>query len=415
MPRFAVPVGVALLLAVPTTAAAKPVFLPQQIAKTVLLNVPLIPQATCCWCWAASGDMVMTYTGHPMPQCKQAAYQFGQSESSCCASTPAGACVSGGIVEIGHYGFTFQQTGDSTPLTPAQIEDQISNKHMPWILNPHSTGFGHVTVGVGYKTFFGKLTAVAINDPWAPGVGDFYWETYDSYACGFWSTACHVEGYDLYDIKPPALPRPQIPILAEYQPRIPPEELNIALAGDPDPQKAAQAALPLFAELTTAETAPRLGIESDALRHARFSAPIPVMNVSIERLRNWRRGSPTEGLMQQEQGMIVPLEIDGRVRAVVRLRRDGGRWKVATFGGRAFSQAWERIGRARGQVLVEVEGLELAYAGRREGGRLILTPLFAEPRLQIEAGREAPAEDHFARLVETAASYRPNINRQQGR
>src|SRR5689334_20630638 len=120
MPRLAVPVGVALLLAVPTTAAAKlPVLQPQLIAKTVLLNVPLIPQSTCCWCWAASGDMVMTYTGHPMPQCKQAAYQFGQTESSCCASPPAGACVSGGIVEIGHYGFTYQQTGGSTPLTPA--------------------------------------------------------------------------------------------------------------------------------------------------------------------------------------------------------------------------------------------------------------------------------------------------------
>ena len=73
------------------------------------------------------------------------------------------------------------------------------------------------------------------------------------------------------------------------------------------------------------------------------------------------------------------------------------------------------MGRGRGQFLVEVEGLELAYAGRREGGQLLLTPLFREQRLGIEAGREEAARDHFSRLTEIATSLRANIIAPQGR
>src|SRR5215831_17168950 len=91
--------------------------------KSVLLNVPLIPQKNCCWCWAASGEMVMTYTGHPIPQCTQATYQFGAAASqNCCNSPTPGICVQGGQIEIGHYGYTFQQVASSTPLTASQIE-----------------------------------------------------------------------------------------------------------------------------------------------------------------------------------------------------------------------------------------------------------------------------------------------------
>jgi len=316
MPRllFSISVVAALLLLTAASATAGPnnrLQLPNgPVAinqKTVaLLDVPLIPQATCCWCWAASGDMVMTYTGHPTPQCQQAGYQF--SQPNCCNSPTPGPCVKGGIVEIGHYGYTFQQTAPSTALTPAQIENEISTRHMPWVLNPHGPNFGHVTVGIGYETFFGKLTMVAINDPWPPGVGDFYWESYDSYKCGFWGGICRTEGYDLYEIVPPPLPKPKLPLLAQYQFKIPPEEFEAALAGDPDPTRAAQAALPVLAELVTRETAPRLKIESpENVARAQLGTPVQEFNVSIERLRGFKPGGSAEALVQQVPGMMVPL------------------------------------------------------------------------------------------------------------
>src|SRR5215469_15750906 len=146
--------------------------------KSVLLNVPLIAQKNCCWCWAAGGEMVMTYTGHPIPQCTQATYQFGAAAGkNCCDSPTPGICVQGGQIEIGHYGYTYQQVGGSTPLTASQIENDIGNRHMPWLLNPHGPGFGHVTVGIGYETINGTLALVAVNDPWPPNTGDFYWES----------------------------------------------------------------------------------------------------------------------------------------------------------------------------------------------------------------------------------------------
>ncbi len=378
----------------------------KNIKYVALLNVPLIPQATCCWCWAASGDMVMTYTGHPTPQCKQAEYQF--SQPSCCGANPPGKCVSGGIVEIAHYGYTYQQLGGNSALTPSQIEDEISTHHMPWILNPNGPGFGHVTVGVGYETFNGKLTMVAVNDPWPPGVGDFYWESYASYKCGFSGGVCHTEGYDLYAIVPPPPFTPKLPLLATYDFKIPPEEISAALDGDPNPMRAAQAALPLLAETVTREAASRLQIESaESVARAQLDPPVQEFNVSADRLRGFKGGAAEE-LIQQVPGMMVPVEIGGRIRAVIRLQQEGGRWKFATFGGPAFAAAWQRVAQ-RGDFLVEVQGVEVAFAARRAGGQIFLKPLFSEPTIGLEAGKEQTASVVLARLAPIAANQRPNI------
>jgi len=382
--------------------------------KSVLLNVPLIPQKTCCWCWAASGQMVMTYTGHPIQQCQQATYQFGAAAGqNCCNSPTPGVCVSGGQVEIGHYGYTYQQLGDNSALSRAQIENDVYGRHMPWIINPHGPGFGHVIVGVGYTTVFGNLTLVAINDPWPPNSGDFYWESYAHYKCGFWSGVCHTEGYDLYAIVPPLFPILHLPPPITRAIDVKPNE---ALVEAPDPLSAARASLPLFSQTIDADETGRVGIRSGAeLLRATLDAPVDEYNIKIANLREWRHDGRASDILAKSPGAMIPVEVNGRVAATFRMMQEGGRWSVATFGGPALGRAWERARANGGQFLVEIDGLELAFAGRRVGDKIRLTPLFDEPNLKIGAGHEEAAEDIFTRIQPLAAIQRPNILINQGR
>ena len=249
VPRLGIflPVLIALLgFHFPARAAAPPHSPSKATISVKLLSVPLFPQETNSWCWAASGQMVMQYFGFPEPQCEQATFQFGQpSNTNCCNKPTPGICISGGIVEIGHYGFTYQQLGSASALTPEQIKNQIATRQTPWILNPNSSGFGHVTVGIGYITLNNAFWLVAVNDPWPPSTGDFYYETYTSYKCGYWGGVCHTEGYDLYDITPPRIMLPNIPIPHAMQIpplHLPPPDVRHALNGDRDPVRAAAAA-----------------------------------------------------------------------------------------------------------------------------------------------------------------------------
>jgi hypothetical protein len=375
---------------------------------SALLDVPLIAQQNCCWCWAASGQMVMTYTGNPIPQCTQATYQFGQAKGlNCCNSPTPGPCVSGGQVEIGHYGYTYSQLGADSALTGAQISNEISNRHMPWILNPNGPGFGHVIVGVGYTMVAGQIAYVAINDPWPPNQGDFYWESYADYKCGFWSGVCHTEGYDLYAITPPAPKFPRIPVVDEQQltlqPGLGPESFTNA-------SSAALAALPVFAQLIDADAKKRLGIASGAaLTRATLDAPVDEYTVSLAQLRNWSANGRAADLLSKSPGEFIPVEIDGKVAATFRVVSNAGKWHVAAFGGAALGAGWARARANGGQFLVEVEGLELAFSGRRAGDKVFLTPVFDEPNIKITAGREEAAEDIFTRIQPQAAAQKLNV------
>ena len=91
------------------------------------------------------------------------------------------------------------------------------------------------------------------------------------------------------------------------------------------------------------------------------------------------------------------------------LRLNRGVWQLATFGSPQFSQMWQRARKAGGQFLVQIESLELAFAGRRVDGKLLLIPLFSDVRLHLEEGKEQPAEKILDGLVEAAVAYKPSV------
>ena len=155
--------------------------------------VALRPQETSMWCWAASGEMIMEFLGTPVTQCDEANKRFGVT--NCCNSPTPNSCVQGGWPEFNKYGFTFVRTSD-TALSWTALKKQIYCKKKPFAFSWHwNGGGGHMMVVTGYVTVNG-VNYVAINDPWAPGVGAQYLKTYDEYVSG--SGYTHWD--DFYDI-----------------------------------------------------------------------------------------------------------------------------------------------------------------------------------------------------------------------
>ena len=159
------------------------------------IDVPLYPQQTDMWCWAASGQMCMTFLGAKVDvsQCTQANNEFGQT--NCCNNPTPTPCVNGGWPEFTKYGFTATTTSDAA-LTWDQIKTQIGCLNKPVAFSWHWTGGGgHMMVVTGYAVIDGE-NYVFINDPWAPNVGGQYPITYDDYVSG----SDHTHWNDYYDI-----------------------------------------------------------------------------------------------------------------------------------------------------------------------------------------------------------------------
>lgn len=165
------------------------------------LAVPLLPQQTDMWCWAASGEMCMNFLGHDVPQCVQANNEFGLAnccQINLCPNPDSGVpCASGGWPEFGRYGFSFLE--NPIQLDFAQLVQQTYCKQKPVAFTWWWTGGGgHMMVVVGYEIAPDGTQWVQINDPWAPCVGNQTLITYDDYVGS--TDLGHTHGPDFYDL-----------------------------------------------------------------------------------------------------------------------------------------------------------------------------------------------------------------------
>lgn len=177
------------------------------------LNVPLIPQQTNVWCWAASGQMTMTYLNSSDStdylQCKQADKEYNCTD--CCSNLNC-ACKKPGHVLIRDYGFNYATTtwnpSDTTVPTDCYLSyDKLSaqiNKDMPVIFAWNwVNGGGHVMVVNGYGIQLGTAEQlVYVKNPWPPNQGDYQVMTYSTWVGS--KSMGHVHQIDFYNITAPS-------------------------------------------------------------------------------------------------------------------------------------------------------------------------------------------------------------------
>jgi len=161
---------------------------------TSVLGVPLYPQLTGGWCWAASGEMCMGFLGTDVTQCDEANKELKRTD--CCDDPTPFVCSSGGWPEFDKYDFTFDKTTDAA-LTWDQLREQISCRKKPVAFSWHwNGGGGHMMVARGYVTTPSGLKFVFVNNPEPLDVGDASFKTYSDYVSG----PDHTHWDDFYNI-----------------------------------------------------------------------------------------------------------------------------------------------------------------------------------------------------------------------
>jgi chitodextrinase len=148
------------------------------------LDVTLYPQIESNWCWAASGEMVMTFLGAPVEQCAEANDLAGRTDCCTSATSEANACNVTGWPDWTFWGFKYSATTDGTALTFAQLQAEIAARRPVGFSWHWSSGGGHYMVAIGAEVDENGVEWVTVNDPWSPNVGEQVVLTYEDYVSG---------------------------------------------------------------------------------------------------------------------------------------------------------------------------------------------------------------------------------------
>ena len=340
-----------------------------------VLNVPLIAQQTDEWCWAASGEMVMSYEGDDVSQCEQANYHF--SMSGCCDDPTPTACVQPGYPDFGYWGFSFQQTAPGVALTFAQLTSQFAS-NLPVAYSWRWTrGGGHMMVAIGVDS---ATTMVYINNPWPPNTGDTTWITYSNYVS---QSGVHTHGRDWYDITPSS--PPSSPPGTEGDGMTDESPAGAPGAHD-EPYGAAAEGLRLLPRLAT-RTADgvRPGGSPAASAGAQLSDPFRVFYVYREVLAERVPGDDPRAVLVDVNELLYPVLGGGEVIGAVRVVRQDGAWTIKSVGEPNLARSLVRA-RARDSaatntpaadyLIVHVPALYQMFVGRFDAaGTLMLSPV----------------------------------------
>lgn len=158
------------------------------------LDVPLYPQQQDQWCWAASGQMIMSYLGATkVTQCDEANKRLGRTD--CCTSPTPTACNKAGWPEPEKYGFNYNTYNGA--LSYSSLSNEINNNRPVAFSWGWTGGGGHMMVARGFLTTSTGTQYVDVNNPWPPNVGDQYYTTYSNYVSG----SDHVHWTDYYNFR----------------------------------------------------------------------------------------------------------------------------------------------------------------------------------------------------------------------
>jgi hypothetical protein len=137
--------GTKLYCAYKSTNGTNDIFLTDaRVGTLVILPMTLYAQQTNMWCWAASGEMIMTYLGvnGDISQCTQA--NNYNNRADCCNNFQN--CVLGGWPEFDRYGCNYDKTFQGTALTFAQLKTEFQNNR------PVGFAWGWLSGGGHYMT-----------------------------------------------------------------------------------------------------------------------------------------------------------------------------------------------------------------------------------------------------------------------
>jgi hypothetical protein len=384
------------------------------IGQAVLPNngvttAKLRSQETTLWCWAASGQMVMSNLGREVKQCIEAQNRFGRKD--CCGTHKPAECVQSGWPEFDKYGFAFATTKD-TALSWEQLQAEIVTRKSPFAFSWHwrGGGDGHMMVVKGYAIRNG-VKYVSILDPWPPNIGDARDITYDSYVSGLNHT--HWDDYYQVHLQAPANSGQQptsLPVANANLGRNNQMSFELAL------RESRSVALQ-FLRSSKAFTAPGPGAEPSK---PTIGVPFPNVYIGIDSLEAAAAsGQPGAlGLLSQTNQVLYSIEANGKIKESLLLQKTDDHWadsgEANTAVTRQLVAMRSRYAKQHHLALsafhsVSIPALNAYFIGVKRGYETILIPVQTDPSIGVVAGRAQTAKVLLPKLAAIAAesSNRP--------
>jgi hypothetical protein len=358
------------------------------------------------WCWAASGQMIMSFlAGSNITQCQEASNYFGNS--SCCNSPTPDACVNGAWPQFDQYGFSFQRTAQQgtggVPLTWDELRQEI-DAGRPVAFSYHFlSGGGHMMVARGYQVMSGK-NYVMVNDPWPPNVGAQYPVQYETWAAG---PSGDEHWFDFYNIRATGA--------GGVGGSGPGGSGSIEVPGGPNVRTLAESAAEDF-KLTAIQLAGK--DVPGAAEQSYLATSLPVVRLGLDQLASGAPGgNPLEEIHEAEVNKVIsPVMIKDQLQtSVVTEKQKDQSWLAGVA-----NPAWTKIlvdVRAKHAAInslpldayfvVDCAALGVYFLGVRIGGKLRLVVTVDDPALG-KAADELSSDKAFEVLSKIARTHSGN-------
>jgi len=173
----------------------------------------------------------------------------------------------------------------------------------------------------------------------------------------------------------------------------------------PQAENAAQSGIAVLRQLVTDQNFRDMGFDSrDQVDHAQIDQPWSLFNIGLDQLKTYQAGTNADALLQPSADTIFPVSVSGQVKSSVTVTHGDKGFTPSSFGSAPIVKELAKY-RQSGAFVVRVPALSMYFVGTRVDGRLMLTPIIADPRLKAEVGVATPAQQIIEQLVPIANGY----------
>lgn len=182
------------------------VMIADERVKFKILEVPLYGQQTPKWCWAASGEMIMTYLGLEVSQCTQVNNRSQRRD--CCRIPRPGTCADTSCYpDYENYGFKYECSDKALKWDDLVKQTNAGNPvGFSWeFTDMDKNSGGHYMAARGYIQI-NDVKLVVVNDPtpWNKNKCQGGSLKIISYSDFVEYPQRYTHGYDDYDFNPAA-------------------------------------------------------------------------------------------------------------------------------------------------------------------------------------------------------------------
>jgi hypothetical protein len=170
------------------------------------------------------------------------------------------------------------------------------------------------------------------------------------------------------------------------------------------PDEAARKVLESLPQLVTEANYKSMGFASlDEVRSAQLGVSVPRRTVSYQQLLNYQPGAPLRSLFASEEQMVYAIQAAQQVRTTAIVSRRGDSWQISSVGDGYLANLFSTAG--TNFEIISIPGLNLEFAGVREGEEFTLIPAQDYPQLQFTRGTRIPSAKALPLIVAHAREF----------